>query len=119
MSISSSLEELLLHNPDLSFSQVVTSGLNIGRDIMGTMANTLVLAYVGSCLHEILLLMAHNSSLASVINREMVAVEVLQSIAGSIGILCTVPVATIVTGLVHQAIVKKRLASGASEQKGE
>ena len=119
MSISSSLEELLLHNPDLSFSQVVTSGLNIGRDIMGTMANTLVLAYVGSCLHEILLLMAHNSSLASVINREMVAVEVLQSIAGSIGILCTVPVAAVVTGLVHQAIVKKRLADGAKEQKGE
>lgn len=97
MSIASSLDELLFHKPDLTNRELVASGLNIGRDIMGTMANTLVLAYVGSSLHVILLLLAYNQSVGNIINRERIAVEVLQSVAGSIGILFTVPATTFVT----------------------
>ena len=76
MSIASSLDELLYHRPDLSDFELMRSGLNIGRDIIGTMANTLVLAYVGSSLHTILLLLAYNNDLGSIINRENIAVAV-------------------------------------------
>ena len=96
MSIASSLDEILYHKPDIRDWELMRSGLNIGRDIMGTMANTLVLAYVGSSLHMILLLLAYNNDIGSIINRETIAVELLQSVAGSIGILLTVPSTAVV-----------------------
>ena len=69
---------------------------------MGTMANTLVLAYVGSSLHMILLLLAYNNDIGSIINRETIAVELLQSVEGSIGILLTVPSTAAVTVLARR-----------------
>ena len=116
MSIASSLDELLYHRPDLSDFELMRSGLNIGRDIIGTMANTLVLAYVGSSLHTILLLLAYNNDLGSIINRENIAVELLQSVAGSIGILLAVPSTAAVTVLcrrwfVSHAAKEKALAA--------
>ncbi len=125
MSIASSLDELLLHRPDLTNRELIASGLNIGRDIMGTMANTLILAYVGSSLHVILLMLAYNQSVGTIINREQVAVEVLQSIAGSIGILFTVPATTMVTAAVrgrfsftaNRAIHPLELPKEAAEEK--
>lgn len=113
MSIASSLDELLSYQPNLSAGELMRSGLNIGRDIIGTMANTLILAYVGSSLNVILLLMAYNHSLSAVLNREMVAVEVLQSVAGSIGILCAVPCTAAVTCALHKLRLRKRAAAGA------
>lgn len=102
MSIASSLDEILYHKPDIRDWELMRSGLNIGRDIMGTMANTLVLAYVGSSLHMILLLLAYNNDIGSIINRETIAVELLQSVAGSIGILLTVPSTAAVTVLARR-----------------
>lgn len=102
MSIASSLEEILYHKPEIGDMELMYSGLNIGRDIMGTMANTLVLAYVGSSLHMILLLLAYNNDVGSIINRETIAVELLQSVAGSIGILLTVPSTAAVTVLARR-----------------
>ena len=120
MSIASSLDELLYHRPDLSDFELMRSGLNIGRDIIGTMANTLVLAYVGSSLHTILLLLAYNNDLGSIINRENIAVELLQSVAGSIGILLAVPSTAAVTVLcrrwfVSHAAKEKALAAVSAE----
>ena len=102
MDITSSLFEIHRKIPDISFWHLVQSGFNIGRDIMGTMANTLVLAYVGSSLHMILLLLAYNNDIGSIINRETIAVELLQSVAGSIGILLTVPSTAAVTVLARR-----------------
>ena len=113
MSIASAAWELREHNDGLSRRELFRSGMNIGRDAMGTMANTLILAYVGSSLNVILLLMAYNHSLSAVLNREMVAVEVLQSVAGSIGILCAVPCTAAVTCALHKLRLRKRAAAGA------
>lgn len=94
MSISSALTELIRNVPDMGFLQIVRSGFSIGRDIMGTMANTLVLAYVGSGLHVTLLFMTYYERLEDILNVELIAVEILQAMAGSIGILFTIPAAT-------------------------
>lgn len=95
MSISSSLTELIRNVPDLGFAGIVRSGFTIGRDIMGTMANTLVLAYVGSGMHVILLFMTYYERLEDILNVELIAVEILQAMAGSIGILFTIPASTL------------------------
>ena len=101
MDISSALSELHMQAPHLNFSELFMSGLRIGRDIMGTMANTLVLAYIGSNLCSILLLITYSSSLLELLNRENIAVELLQALIGSTAILLTIPLTSIVCSLLY------------------
>lgn len=94
--IASSLSEVAakLEKPD--FKTIIKSGFNIGKDIMGTMTNTLILAYIGSSLSVVLLLTASNNSFAYLFNLEMIVVEILQALVGSIGILTTIPLTSVV-----------------------
>lgn len=96
MSVSSSLWELRCKSPELSPKELMKSGFTIGRDMLGTMANTLVLAYIGSSLTSVLLLVSYNASLEQVINKEMIIAEILQAIAGSMGMLLTLPLTSAV-----------------------
>lgn len=96
VSIASSLEELAKKVPDITSRQLFKSGVNIGRDIMGTMANTLILAYVGGAIHLVLLLYAYPVSFSNLFNREAVAAEILISLCGSIGMLATLPITAFV-----------------------
>jgi len=101
MSIASSLNELVENMDKPTFSQVIKSGFEIGRDMMGTMANTLILAYIGSSLSVLLLYCAYNSSFIYLINKEIIIVELLQSLIGSIGILMVIPFATFISAKVY------------------
>lgn len=107
VSMAASLEEIIQLNPNVSGEALLRSGMNIGRDVIATMANTLLLAYVGSSLHVILLLMAYSYSMGNIINRERVVVEVLQALAGSIGILVAIPATAFVTVLMRKYFVAK------------
>lgn len=99
MSIASSLWEINEKSPDLPARELLKSGLTIGRDIMGTMANTLVLAYIGSALCCMLLMVTYSSNVGQILNREQIAVEILQALAGSIGILAALPLTAITSVL--------------------
>ncbi len=101
MSISSSLSELKTKSPDIRPKELMKSGFTIGRDMLGTMANTLVLAYIGSSLTSVLLLVAYNSSLGQVINKEMIIAEILQALAGSMGMLLTLPLTSAICAAVY------------------
>jgi len=106
MSIASSLSELKEKNPNLSAKELLHSGIVISRDIMGTMANTLILAYIGSSLPSALLLFAYYSSIPlELFNMEMIVFQILQALVGSMGILLALPL-TSVLGAVFLA--KKR-----------
>lgn len=103
MSIASSMAEIKEKRPDINGKALFKSGMNVGRDIMGTMSNTLILAYTGGSLHLMLLLKAYNYSLVEVLNRDMVASEVVRAMAGSIGLIFTIPItAAIFTLLMHK-----------------
>ncbi|MCL2441307.1 MAG: YibE/F family protein [Treponema sp.] len=91
ISIASSLWEIKEKAKLISFKSLFHSGLNIGRDIMGSMANTLILAYIGSSLSVVLLLSVFSGSTLNLFNSEMIAVEILQALAGSFGILSAMP----------------------------
>ena len=91
MSIASSCNELYELNPKLTAGQLFRSGMNIGRDAMGTMANTLILAFAGSALNMLILFRAYDYPLLQVLNSDLMAIEILQGVAGSIGIILTVP----------------------------
>ncbi len=77
--------------------------MNIGRDVMGTMANTLVLAYIGSSLCSILLRISYTNSMRLFLNSEGIIVELLQAIAGSLGILLTIPLTALVCCIAYTA----------------
>ena len=111
MSISSSLYELRLKSPNIRPSELMKSGFAIGRDMMGTMANTLVLAYIGSSLTSVLLLVAYNAGIEQVINKEMIVAEILQALAGSLGMLLTLPLTSAVCAAVYYNREEKKNAS--------
>jgi len=91
MSISSAVEEVHNANHEFTFKDLFRSGMKIGRDAMGTMANTLVLAYVGSSLNMMILIYSYGVSFIQLMNTDFVAIEMIRSIAGSVGIIGTVP----------------------------
>lgn len=107
MDIASSLKELSDKIPDITAKQLIKSGFTIGRDIMGTMANTLVLAYIGSSLCCVILLYAYASSMLDLFNMEMIAMELLQALAGSIGIMLSIPLTTFISASVYLRKKKK------------
>lgn len=99
VSISSSVWEIKEVNPGLSAFELLQSGMNIGRDIVGTMANTLILAYSGGSMYMLLLFMAYDMPLFEIINIDAVSTEVVRSLAGSIGLVLTVPLTALVASL--------------------
>ena len=91
ISIAAALAELKVKLPHIGFKELMQSGMTISRDIMGTMSNTLILAYIGGFMCSVLLMVAYNSSMLDLFNREIIVVECLQTLIGSLGILMTLP----------------------------
>lgn len=108
MSISSSMQEIYELNPAIAFQELFKRGMNIGKDIMGTMANTLILAFMGGSFSLVMLLWGYNMSLRQIGNLPFIAVEVVQGIAGSIGIVLTVPFTAFMACMLY---LKKRRKS--------
>ncbi|MBQ4545082.1 MAG: YibE/F family protein [Oscillospiraceae bacterium] len=100
MSIASAMKELNDTMSDKSFFRMLRSGMNIGRDAIGTMTNTLILAYIGGALATVLLLVAYNKNMYYLFNMEMIMAEILSAIVGSIGILAAVPATAIISAYV-------------------
>lgn len=94
VSIASSINEIYDHNPNIKTKNLYKSAVKIGNDIIGTMINTLILAYIGSSLISIVVLYIQkaNYTFNRIINYEEIAIEILRSICGSIGIVIAVPI---------------------------
>ena len=97
MSIASSCNELRELNPNLTRAELFRSGMNIGRDAMGTMANTLILAFAGASLNMLILFRVYDYPLIQIANTDAMAVEVIRGVAGSIGIVLTVPLVALLS----------------------
>lgn len=96
------MDEIKTTNPQISSRELVKSGMNVGRDILGTMTNTLILAYTGGSLHLMLLLIAHKVPLLEIINWDMMATEIVRALSGSIGLILAVPVTALVSGAINK-----------------
>jgi len=101
VSIASSLWEIKEKAKTITFNELFRSGVTIGRDIMGSMADTLILAYIGTSLTVVLILTVFSSSLLGLFNSEMIAVEILQAMAGSIGILFSMPLTALFCSVIY------------------
>ena len=96
MSIASALDELKQKNKDLGKKELLKSGMNIGRDVIGTMTNTLILAYVGGEISLILLFMTGDMSFTEIINKEMIITDAISAIAASMGVIFTIPITSLI-----------------------
>lgn len=108
MSISSALHEMEIIKPDITTRKLISAGMNVGRDIMGTMANTLILAYTGASLPLLLLFMANAIPVEQFLNWDMISSEIVRTLAGSIGLILTIPLTTFVSAALRD---KKRSKS--------
>ena len=97
MSVSSAICEIHDKAPQLGCLGLFKSGMNVGRDMMGTMSNTLILAFVGSAVSELVINYAYNLPFRQIINSYNIGIEIMQGVSGSIGVILTVPAVAVVT----------------------
>lgn len=96
ISVASTINEVYENNPVASKKALFKSGLNVGRDMIGTMSNTLILAFTGGYLVSIVLLTAYDITLYEIFSSPSVVTEIIQGIAGSIGIFLSVPIVALI-----------------------
>lgn len=108
LGIASAVWEIHEQNPALTARQLFRSGLHIGQDAMGTMANTLILAFAGSSLNMLILVQTYEIPFLQLINTDYICIEVIQSIAGAMGILLTVPIVAFISARLMAAQGKRR-----------
>ena len=106
MSIASAQSELKAVDPDLSARALWRSGMNIGRDMVGTMTNTLILAILGSGMVLILYLYSLNLSWYQLMASSYIAIELISSVSSAIGVILAVPLTNAAGALLYSARAK-------------
>lgn len=94
MSIVSALYEVHLHSTTLTAPEIFHSGLEIGKDMIGTMTNTLILAFTGSSFITLLIFISYQVQFNQLINSNYLSIEIAQGLCGTFGIVLTIPVAS-------------------------
>lgn len=107
MSISSALSELKTVDPKLTAKNLWQSGMNIGRDMVGTMTNTLILAILGSSTVLILYLYSLNLSWNQLMSSSFLGIEIISSISSGIGVILAVPLTTLTCALIYGGCKEK------------
>lgn len=96
VSVASTIQEIHQTDPNLGKRKLFMSGIHVGRDMMGTMVDTLILAYVGTALSTLVTNYAYDLSYNQLINSNNIGIEIMQSLAGSLGIVLAVPITALV-----------------------
>lgn len=103
MSISSAIDEIYKQNTSLTRKELFKAGMRIGRDMMGTDSNTLILAFAGSSVSTLLLDYAYDLPYQQIINSNNIGIAIMQGLAGSFGIVLSVPLTVLIcTVLFHK-----------------
>jgi len=91
MSIASSMGEIRCIKKDITRRELFKSGMNVGQDVMGTMTNTLILAYTGASIPMLIVFSAYQVPFIEIVNLDIIATEIIRAVAGSIGIVLSIP----------------------------
>lgn len=103
MSVASSMGEVLNQNPAIRRGALFAAGMRIGRDMMGTDSNTLILAFAGGSVSMLLLDYAYDLPLLQVLNSNNIGISVMQGLAGSFGVVLAVPVTVALATFLYTA----------------
>lgn len=111
MSVTAFIFELKTQNPRMSRRMLAASGFKVGQDVLATMINTLILAYAGVSMPLFIMAATMNTEGNQLLNMEAVASELLRSLAGSIGLMVTIPLTAAIAALLavpSRAVTQKR-----------
>lgn len=103
MSVASSMAEVLAQNPGMHRTALFASGMRIGRDMMGTDSNTLILAFAGGSISMLLLDYAYDLPALQILNSNNIGIAVMQGLAGSFGVVLAVPLTVALATLLYTA----------------
>ena len=101
MSIASSMAEVQAQTPDISRRALFQAGMRVGRDMMGTDSNTLILAFAGGSVSMLVLDYAYDLPWLQIINSNNIGIAVMQGLAGSFGVVLSVPVTVALAMLLY------------------
>lgn len=107
MSQVSSIVELYKTDTQLSTMQLYKKAMNIGRDHISSMVNTLFIAYAGSSLAVVMLLTYSSGGIGNIIKIDVIAEEIVRTITSSIGILLVVPISSIIAAKLIPLSIRK------------
>lgn len=96
MSIASFLDELKHKSPEITQKELFKSGMHVGKDMMGTMTNTLILAFVGGSINTLVFLYAYHYPYLQLINMYSLGIEIMQGLSSSLGVILAVPATSLV-----------------------
>ncbi len=102
MSISSAMSEICSQNPEISRGELFKSGMRIGRDMMGTDSNTLILAFAGTSLSMLVMNYAYDLPFLQIINSNNIGIAVMQGLAGSFGVVLSVPATVAIAAWIYK-----------------
>ncbi|MBQ9582326.1 MAG: YibE/F family protein, partial [Synergistaceae bacterium] len=107
ISVSASMAELVDYDPEIPLGRLFLAGINVGSEVLGSMINTLILAYIGSSLPMAVLISSAGVNYIGLMNDPYVAQELAQSLAGTVGLLLTIPMTALFFTL-QEAWIRKR-----------
>ena len=107
MSISSAMQEVCVQNPTISRWELFRSGMRVGRDMMGTDSNTLILAFVGTEIGELVLDFTYDLSPLYIINSNNIGIAVMKGLSGSFGIVLSVPITVLIASVMFRGKSKE------------
>ncbi|MCR4579141.1 MAG: YibE/F family protein [Treponema sp.] len=96
--ITSAVSEVVRNCPTISRKEAIKSGFIVARAAMGTMTTTLLLAYAGTCTAMLMTFMAQGTPLYNILNNNVVAAEIINTLAGSFGLAMTAPLTALIAG---------------------
>ncbi|MFZ7103225.1 MAG: YibE/F family protein, partial [Peptococcaceae bacterium] len=108
MDVAASMEEVMRKKPDITLRELIQSGFNVGRAVIGTMTTTLLLAYSGGYLTLLMLFMTKNSSFARIVNLKIVAAEIMRTVVGSTGLVLVAPITAVAAGWIYKTSLSDR-----------
>ena len=92
MSVASALFEMKEIHPEMYMTEVFRSGISIGQDMIGTMCETLILAFAGSSITALLVMIAYGAQFNQILSSDYVAIELIHSLTGSMAVILSVPI---------------------------
>lgn len=100
--ISSALDEVVKNNPLVSKKDLILSGFNIGKSVVGSQTTTLLFAYLGSYLSIMMVYMAQGTPLLNILNSKTIAAEILHTFVGCIGLVLVSPLTSVICGFLFK-----------------
>ena len=99
MSVASTINEIHDKNPKLDTKELFKSGINVGKDMMGTMSNTLILAFAGGSINTFVYIYSYNYQYYQVLDMYSIGIEIIQGISATLGVILTVPIVSAISAV--------------------